>query len=500
MSEQQSDAAAKDTKERSTQDGDGARIPEPTDELVTTHHVLQTPAGALRYSATAGRVVLREEVREDGKWTGFRAKAEMFMTAYVLEGADPKTRPVTFAFNGGPGSSSVWLHLGLLGPRRVLMGDAGALAPPPWGLGDNAETLLAVSDLVFIDPVTTGYSRVVEGGKAGEYHGFQKDLESVGALIRLWTTRHGRWLSPKFLAGESYGTIRASALADHLQQRYGLFPNGIMLISSVIDMGTIRFTEGNDQPTALYLPTYAALAHYHGRSGDRSLADVRAEAEALAARDYPWALARGARLTPAERADIVRRLAAVTGLSEAYVDQVDLRIEHQRFFRELLRDRHQVIGRLDGRFIGYEPDDAAERPSHDPSNVAIHGPYAAAFNHYVRQELGYESDLPYEILTGRVRPWSYAEFEGRAVNISSMLGQAMRHNPHLRVHVACGYYDGATPYFAAEHAFAHVAIPEHLRTNIEMRYYEAGHMTYVHEPSRLQQSADLAAFVQAAVG
>ncbi len=500
MTEQASEATAQDKKERSVNATDGAVRPEPADELVTTHHVLTTRTGSLSYSATAGRVVLREEVKEDGKWTGFRAKAEMFMTAYVLDGADPKTRPVTFAFNGGPGSSSVWLHLGLLGPRRVLMGDAGALAPPPWGLGDNAETLLAVTDLVFIDPVTTGYSRVVEGGKADEYHGFQRDLESVGALIRLWTSRNGRWLSPKFLAGESYGTIRASALADHLQQRYGLFPNGVMLISSVIDQGTIRFTEGNDQPTALYLPTYAALAHYHGRHGNRSLADVRAEAEELAARDYPWALSRGSRLTPGERADMVRRLAAVTGLSEAYVDRVDLRIEHQRFFRELLRDRGQVIGRLDGRFVGYEPDNASERSSHDPSNVAIHGPYAAAFNHYVRQELGYESDLPYEILTGRVRPWSYAEFEGRAVSISSMLGQAMRHNPHLRVHVACGYYDGATPYFAAEHAFAHVAIPEHLRANIEMRYYEAGHMTYVHEPSRLQQSADLAAFVRQAAG
>jgi len=486
MAEAEHSAADQDTKSR----------PEPTDELVTTHHTLETPAGELRYTATAGRVVLREEVLEDKKWVGFKPKAEMFMTAYVLDGADPATRPVTFAFNGGPGSSSVWLHLGLLGPRRVLMGDAGALTPPPWGLGDNPQTLLGVTDLVFIDPVTTGYSRMLEGGQAGEYHGFQKDLESVGELIRLWTTRNGRWLSPKFLAGESYGTTRASALANHLQKRYGLFPNGIMLISSVIDMGTIRFTEGNDQSTALYLPTYAALAHYHGKLAGRTLAEARAAAEELATRDYPWALARGNRLTAAERADLVRRLAAVTGLSETYVDRANLRIEHQRFFRELLRDRGQVIGRLDGRFIGYEADDAAERPSHDPSNVAIHGPYAAAFNHYVRQELNFESDLPYEILTGRVRPWSYAQFEGRPVSVSAMLAEAMRHNPHLAVHVACGYYDGATPYFAAEHAFAHLAIPEHLRANIEMRYYEAGHMTYVHEPSRRQQSADLAAFVE----
>jgi len=493
MSEPHGDTAAPKTMDHAA--GEASQPTEPADDLVTTRHVLATPSGELRYTATAGRMVLREEVLEEGRWTGLRPKAEMFVTAYVLDGADPSTRPVTFAFNGGPGSSSVWLHLGLLGPRRVVMGDAGALTPPPWGLADNAETLLAVSDLVFIDPVTTGYSRVVEGGKAGEYHGFQKDLESVGALIRLWTSRNGRWLSPKFLAGESYGTTRASALADHLQRRYGLFPNGVALISSVIDFGTIRFTEGNDEPTALYLPTYAALAHYHGKHGDRSLADVRAQAEDLASRDYLWGLARGARLTPEERADLVRRVAAVTGLSEAYVDRVNLRIEHQRFFRELLRDRGQVIGRLDGRFVGYDADDGGEKPSTDPSNVAIHGPYSAAFNHYVRQELGYASDLPYEILTGRVQPWSYAEFEGRAVSVSSMLGDAMRHNPHLRVYLACGYHDGATPYFAAEHAFAHVPIPDHLRANIETHYYEAGHMMYVHEPSRRQQSADLAAFI-----
>ncbi len=500
MTEPQSEASAQKGKDHAEHEGASAARLEPADDLVTTSHVVATPSGELRYTATAGRMVLREEVLEDGRWTGLRPKAEMFVTAYVLDGADPARRPVTFAFNGGPGSSSVWLHLGLFGPRRVLMGDAGSLTPPPWGLADNAETLLAVSDLVFIDPVTTGYSRVVEGGKAGEYHGFQKDLESVGALIRLWTSRNGRWLSPKFLAGESYGTVRASALADHLQRRYGLFPSGIALISSVIDMATIRFTEGNDGPTALYLPTYAALAHYHGKHARRSLEEVRAEAEDLASRDYPWALARGARLTPDQRADMVRRLAAVTGLSEAYVDRANLRIEHQRFFRELLRDRGQVVGRLDGRFVGYESDDDGERPSHDPSNVAIHGPYSGAFNHYVRQELGYTSDLPYEILTGRVQPWSYAEFEGRAVSVSAMLGDAMRHNPHLRVYLALGYYDGATPYFAAEHAFAHVPIPEHLRSNIEMHHYDAGHMMYVHEPSRRRQSADLAAFIEGASG
>ena len=469
--------------------------PEPADDLIETHHHLVTPKGDIAYTATTGRVVLREEQVTDGTFEGHRPKAQIFVTAYTADGADPTTRPVTFAFNGGPGSSSVWLHLGLLGPRRVVMGDAGNLLPPPWGLTDNTESLLAHSDLVFIDPVTTGYSRVVEGGRAGEYHGFQRDLESVGELIRLWTSRNGRWLSPKYLAGESYGTLRASALADHLQTRYGLFPNGIVLISSVIDMGTIRFTEGNDLPAATYLPTYAAIAHYHGLHGERSLEEVRAEAEDLAAGDYLRGLARGSRLAPSERAELLRRVSAISGLSEEYVERAGLRIEDQRFFRELLRHRGRVVGRLDGRFLGWETDDAGEKPTDDPSNVAIHGPYSAAFNHYVRAELGYHSDLPYEILTDRVQPWSYAEFEGRAVSISAMLGKAMRHNPHLRVQVACGYYDAATPYFAAEHAFAHLGVPDELRANLEMRYYPAGHMMYVHDESRRRQSADLATFV-----
>jgi len=470
---------------------------EPADDLVTTHHLLSTPTGDLPYAVTAGRVVLREEVHTDGTFEGNRPKAELFITAYVAEGQDVTERPITFAFNGGPGSSSVWLHLGLLGPRRVLMGDAGELLAAPYGIADNPESLLVHSDLVFIDPVSTGYSRVIEGGKPSQYHGYEGDLESVGELIRLWTTRNNRWLSPKYLAGESYGTLRASALADHLQSRYGLFLNGVMLISSVLDMATIRFTEGNDLPFSLYLPTYACLAHYHHKLGEsRSLAAVREEAEQLASLDYPLALARGNRLSADERAELCRRLSQVTGLSEDYIDRVDLRIEHQRFFAELLRDRRQVIGRLDGRFVGTERDAAGERPSNDPSNVAIHGPYAAALNHYLRTELGYESDLPYEILTSRVQPWSYSQFEGRHVSVAENLAKAMRHNPSLRVYVGCGYYDGATPYFAAEHVLAHLAIPRERASDIVVRYYEAGHMTYVHEPSRIAQSGDLADFVR----
>jgi carboxypeptidase C (cathepsin A) len=469
---------------------------EPVDDLISTRHTITVQGTELSYTATAGRVVLREEVHTDGKFDGYLPKAEVFVTSYVADGAEPGSRPVTFAFNGGPGSSSVWLHLGLLGPRRVLSGDAGQLAPPPYALADNPETLLAHSDLVFIDPVSTGFSRTVRGGEPSDYHGYQRDIDSVGEVIRLWTSRNGRWMSPKYLAGESYGTLRAAARADHLQERYGLYVNGLLLISSVLDMGTIRFTDGNDLPYTLFLPTYAAIAHYHGKHGDRPLRDVMDEAEQFATRDYPWALARGARLLPSERADIVRRTASLTGLSEDYVERADLRIEHIRFFTELLRDQRLTVGRMDGRFTGWEPDAAGERFTDDPSISGIRGAYSAAVNHYLRAELEYVNDLPYEIITSRVQPWSYKEFEGSQVSVADKLAAAVRANPHLRVHVGCGHTDGATPYFAAEHVLARLAIPAQLRRNIDIRYYPAGHMMYVHEPSRIKQSSDLAEFVR----
>jgi carboxypeptidase C (cathepsin A) len=471
---------------------------DPADDLVTTSHTLTVGRRQLGYTATAGRIVLREETCSEGSFTGSTPRAEMFVVAYTLDRADPATRPVTFAFNGGPGSASVWLHLGLLGPHRVVMGDAPSPAPPPWGLTEHPQSLLTHSDLVFIDPVSTGYSRAVKGGKPSDFHGYAKDLESVAELIRLWTSRSGRWLSPKFLAGESYGALRAAALAAHLQHRHGMFLNGLMLISTVLDMGTIRFTEGNDLPYSLFLPTYAAIAHYHGFHGTRPLREVLDEAEAFAATDYPLALARGARLPAAERAVVAQRVAALTGLSADYVARVRLRPEHHRFFRELRRRDGLVVGRLDGRFAGWDPDDGGERPAADPSLVAITGPYTAAFNHHVRTNLGYCSDLPYEVLTERVRPWSYADFEGRPVSVTGKLAEAMRHNPHLRVYVGVGYQDGATPYFATEHVLAQLPIPEQLRGNIELRHYAAGHMMYVHEPSRIRQSGDLAAFVSAA--
>ncbi|MEO7665049.1 MAG: peptidase S10 [Candidatus Limnocylindrales bacterium] len=474
--------------------------PDPTDDLVERRHTLTVGRKKLAYTTQTGRIVLREEVVEDGKSAGFKAKATVFITSYTLDGADRRKRPVTFAFNGGPGSSSVWLHLGLLGPRRVLAGDVGAPVPPPYDLVPNAESLLADTDLVFIDPVSTGYSRTVDGEKAGDYHGFKRDLESVSEVIRLWTSRNGRWMSPKFLAGESYGTLRAAGVAAHVQDRFGMYLNGLILISSVLDIGTIHFTEGNDLPYVLYLPTYAAVAWYHGKHPGRTLEDVVAEAEAYAADDYPRVLARGRRLSPAEKRSAATKVARLTGLRRDYVERSDLRLEHVRFFTELLRDQGRSVGRLDARFTVGEPDGGRDQFTADASYSHILGPYTAALNQYVREDLGYENDLPYEILSGDVnRNWSYTDFEGRSVSVVDDLAATMRANPHLRIHIACGYFDGATPHFAAEHVVAHLQIPEELAGNVELAYYPAGHMMYVHEPSRIRQSADIAAFIRRSI-
>jgi len=485
-----------DTETEST----AAKGAEPTDDLVTTRHTVALEGGELSYTATSGRIVLRQEGHTDDKFDGPQPKAEVFVTAYTADSENSAGRPVTFAFNGGPGSSSVWLHLGLLGPRRVLSGDVGGLLPPPYGMADNAETLLRHSDLVFIDPVSTGYSRAVKGEKSRDFHGYGGDIQSVGEVIRLWTSRNGRWMSPKYLCGESYGTTRAAGLARYLQERYGMYLNGLMLVSSVLDFGTAEFAGGNDDPYAMYLPTYAAVAHYHGKLGDRPLRELLASAEEYAAREYLWVLGRGSRLTAAERAAAAGQLAELTGLSADYLDRVNLRPEHIRFLTELLRDRRLVVGRIDGRFTGWDTDYGREMWSGDPSIDAIAGPYTAAFNQYVRAELDYSSDLPYEILTDRVLPWSYKEFENAHVFVLDKLAAAMRTNPHMRVHVDCGYHDLATPYFAAEHSFSHLAIPAELTANIDFSYYEAGHMMYLHEPSRLAQAQQLASFVTAAGG
>jgi len=467
---------------------------EPVDDLVTTAHTLATPQGELTYTVTTGRIVLREEVTTDDKYVGLKPRAEVSVTYYALADADVTERPITFAFNGGPGSASVWLHLGLLGPRRVDSGDVGALTPPPYGLIDNHETLLHVSDLLFIDPVSTGYSRASEGEEAKKFHGFTGDIESVAEVIRLWATRHDRWMSPKFLIGESYGGTRGAALAEYLQSRFGMFLNGAMLVAPALNMEALYDADGSNLPDPLFLPVYAATAHYHGLLS--GTVDEAVDAARAYADDYRTVLHRGNRLTAEERAEAVARVAALTGLSEDYVDRANLRLEHTRVYAELLRSRRLVTGRLDTRFTGPTDSYIREQMPYDPFMSATFGPYAAALHHYVRAELGYEHDGVYEVITDKVHPWSYKEFEGKAVDVAAKLAEAMVTNPSLQVYVAMGRYDGGVPVEAIEYSLDQMALPRDYLQRIETHVYPAGHMMYVHEESRLRQSADLAGFVR----
>lgn len=464
------------------------------DRVSETKHSVVVGGRTLRYTVRAGTLVMRTEGGED--------RAEIFYVAYSLDGVrDPAKRPVTFSFNGGPGSSSVWLHLGLLGPRRVELGEDGFPLPPPSRLVDNEFSLLDATDLVFIDPVLTGFSRPAPEQEKSQFHGVNEDVRSVGEFIRLWTTRNERWLSPKFLIGESYGTTRAAGLAGWLQRRHGYELNGVMLISSILDFQTARFDDGNDLPYPLFLPTYTATAWYHGKLEPRLQADLREtldEVEAFALGDYASALLQGNRLPAAARTRVVERLAAYTGLSREYVEAANLRPAIFRFTKELRRSEGLTVGRLDSRYTGRDRDSASDTYEYDPSYAAIQGPYTGAMNAYVSGELGFESDLPYEILSGRVRPWSYEPYENRYVNVAETLRGAMTRNPALRVFVANGYYDLATPYFATEHTFAHLGLPAELEDHVSMAWYEAGHMMYVHRGVLARLKADLAAFVASA--
>ncbi len=487
--------------------------PKYEDNLSITHRTVTIAGKEIRYTATTGTMILKEEIDEPDDGNGQpqteKPKAAIFFTAYTLDkdkstpsAEHRKTRPLTFSFNGGPGSSSVWLHLGLLGPRRVKMSDEGEMLPPPFELVDNEFSLLDLTDLVFIDPVTTGYSRTLPGESPKQFHDFKKDIESVGDFIRLYTSRYQRWVSPKFLIGESYGTTRSAGLAGYLQERHGMYLNGIMLISSILNFQTARFMPGNDLPYVLFLPTYTATAWYHGKLDaklQKNLRDTLDEAEIFALGEYNSALMKGDTLTLSEKNKIIQKLARYTGLSPEYIRRTNMRVEIMRFTKELLRDERRTTGRLDTRFKGIDRDSAGEGWEFDSSLAAITGPYAATLNDYLRSELEFESDLPYEILTGRVQPWSYDQHQNQYVNVAETLRKAMSINQYLKVFVGNGYYDLATPYFATLYTFDHMALDESLRENISMGFYEAGHMMYIHLPSLEKLKEDLVTFIGSAL-
>lgn len=444
----------------------------------------------LRYTVTTGFLPIKNESGE--------IEASIFYIAYTRESNDPPSkRPLMVSFNGGPGSSSVWLHLGAIGPKRVKMNPDGSLPPAPYELVTNENTWLDKTDLVFIDPVGTGYSRATKVELARKFNGIQGDLASVGEFIRLYITRNERWSSPLFLVGESYGTTRAAGLSGYLIDK-GIAFNGILLISTVLNFQTIRFIKGNDLPYILYLPTYTATAFYHKKlapSLQGDLQETLKEVRQWAQGPYAEALAKGDRLTVAERAQVAAKLAYYTGVSQRYVEDSDLRLEIMRFTKELLRDKRTVVGRLDSRLTGWDGNNAAERQEYDPSNAAIRPPYTAMFNDYVSRELGFKSDLTYFILGGGIQGWDWGSAENGYADVSDHLRVALSRNPHMKVFVGSGYYDLATPFFAAEYTLSHLGIDASVRKNFTLAYYDAGHMMYIHEPSLAKLRKDAGAFV-----
>jgi carboxypeptidase C (cathepsin A) len=472
-----------------------------TDSLVYLEHQVDVNGQRIHYATRTGYLTLEAE---DGA-----ERARMFFIAYTRlsdrEGkdgtrkafaeGDPSARPITFSFNGGPGSSSVWLHLGVLGPRRVATAEDGNTLPPPYRLEDNAYSWLDLTDLVFIDPVSTGYSRSAGEVEEGSFHGVEPDIASVGDFIRRYCSAYQRWGSPKFLIGESYGTTRAAGLTLHLQQRYGMELNGVILVSAITQFQTARFDAGNDLPYPLFLPSYAATAKYHGKLkapyDTMALEPFLDEVEAFALGAYWSALAQGDALDPVAKANTVHQLAAYTGLSKTWLERADARINIHRFTKELLRDESLLVGRFDARMTGLDMDANNAYGERDPSYVpAIKGAFSTLINDYLGRELGFSSTLPYEVLTGRVRPWDW-NTRNRYLNTADRLREAMEGNPFLDVWIANGYYDLATPYFATEYTLSHMGLSPEARARVRMSYHPAGHMMYL-LPESLERMKELA--------
>ena len=463
---------------------------EPKEELVKTQHSVTIEGQKVSYTAVAGTILLRDNEE--------KPTAAVFYLAYTKDDVHDLTRrPITFSFNGGPGASSVWLHLGLLGPRRVVLKEDGSSLPPPYSLVDNEFSLLDETDLVFIDPVSTGFSRAVKPDDARKFHSVESDLRSVASFIRLYTTRNTRWGSPKFIIGESYGTTRAAGLSGELREHEHMNVNGIMLVSTVLNFETISFARGNDLPYVLYLPSYTAAAWYHKKLPpdlqQLPVAEAMAKAETFAAEDYDHALLLGAALPAETRRAVVKELARLTGLSAELIDRANLRLPMNRFAAELLRAEDRVIGRFDARYKGYVRDRLTGSMEYDPTTEAVAGVFAATFNNYVRTELNYKSDLPYEILTGL--QWDWGE-QNRFLNVAETLAESLTRNPYLRVHVSCGLYDLATPWSAVRYTFNHLQVDPDLARNVTLDTYTAGHMMYLNLADLKKQKADLARFIR----
>lgn len=463
--------------------------PKKAQEPVSKEGKVTIAGKEIAYTSTAGKMTIRDD---KGK-----AKASIFYVSYERNGVEDKTkRPVMFAFNGGPGSSSVWLHLGILGPQRIdIPGDGTAPIKPPARLIDNEFSILDQCDLVFIDPVSTGYSRAEEGANVKDFHGVEGDISSVGDFIRIWITEHKRWGSPKYLCGESYGGVRAAGLSAHLQNRYGMSLNGVILLSSLLDYRTIIGSQGSQLSYQVFLPTFATVAHFHKKiSGDR--AEILANVREFSFGEYGIALQKGSDLGEEEKAKIADRLAGFTGIVAEIWLRKGLRMDPTEFRSELLKAEGKVLGRFDARVAWDSTDPDSRGAEYDPSYSLAIGAFSTAMLTYLGEDLGWEEDQPYEVLTG-VGPWRYGA-ENQIVNMTGRLSQAMRDNPKLRVLVMGAHADLATapegvPYSLRQE----INLPESLRKQISYVEYEAGHMFYLNPPDLVKSRKDLIEFLEA---
>lgn len=458
---------------------------------IVTHHEIHVGGRVLHYTATTGLMPIRNSENDE-------VEANIFFVAYTLDNPGPN-RPLMFSFNGGPGSASIWLHMGAIGPRRVKMLPDGSMPPPPFELIDNQQTWLDQTDLVFIDPVGTGYSRATKKDLAKKFYGVKGDISSVGEFIRLYLSRYQRWTSPMFLVGESYGTTRAAGLSGYLIDK-GVALSGVVLVSSVLNFETLGFSSGNDLPYELYLPSYASTAWFHKKLPpdlqQKDLQSVLREAEQFASGPYASAMGKGDNLSVQERQGIVDQLARFTGLDRNVIEENDLRITQWTFCGELLRRERKIVGRLDSRFTG--PLSAGRSDYYDPTMAVIRPPFTSTFNNYVRADLGYKTDLEYNVLGG-LPQWDWGSAGEGFPDTSDSLRAAFVKNPYMKLFVASGYYDLATPYFATQYTLSHMNLEPQQHQKITLGYYEAGHMMYLRSDSLDRLKQDVSGFLAGAL-
>jgi carboxypeptidase C (cathepsin A) len=473
--------------------GPGPAIGGEVDETpVVTKHSITVQGKTLNYTATVAQMPLKDASGE--------TEAHIFYMAYTLDGAsDTPKRPLTFCFNGGPGSASMWVHMGGMGPRSPKLMSNGSMPPPPYEIKDNQDTWLDQTDLVFIDPVGTGYSRAKSLDVARRMNGVQGDIQSVGEFMRMYVARNNRQYSPLFIAGESYGTFRAAGLAGYLIDR-GMAFNGIVLIGTTLNLETI-WSRSDDLVYELELPTYAADAWYHKKvSPELQRKDLKTflkEAEAFASGEYAAALMKGDTLSASERKTTIDKLARYTGLDANYLDETNLRWDVSHFSRQLLRDKHLTIGRYDGRLAGPSSMNTGETSEYDPSSTLITPPFTAVLTNYLRNELGYKTDM-YYYPSGGIQPWDYGVQNGFG-DTTAMLKNAMTKNPFMKVMVAAGYFDLATPYFATEYTFNHMGLSPEMHSRITWAYFQSGHMLYIDSDSHAKLKHDFTEFVSSSM-